>query len=75
MSELIDWGATGQILLESVVAGVLIVAAFSSGRGWSPWGRRTVPPAAARPPLWAPPACFLVAAAAVGFGVWFTVDK
>ncbi len=76
MSKLIDWTVTGQILLESLAAGVLIVSAFALGARMVAVGQ--VQRAAGRRPtaaLGAAILCFLVALVAVGVGVWFTVDK
>ena len=77
MAKLIDWSVTGQILVESVAAGVVIVAAFAlgarHGRGRADAAGRRAP--AGRSPSGPPRLCFLVALVGVGIGVWFTVDK
>jgi UDP-N-acetylmuramyl pentapeptide phosphotransferase/UDP-N-acetylglucosamine-1-phosphate transferase len=84
MSDLIDWGTTGQIFVESIAAGVVIVAAFALGARLLAAGRpdgadgatasgSAQGGAAARVALAV--VCFAVAAAAVGFGVYFTIDK
>jgi hypothetical protein len=76
VSKLIDWSVTGQILLESLAAGVLIVSAFALGARMVAVGQ--VHRAAGRraaAALGAAALCFLVALVAVGVGVWFTVDK
>lgn len=91
MSALIDWNTTGRIFVESLGAGVLVVTAFAlgarlvagaappaddhspargAGRGSGPGLGRGSAASYALAGL-----CFLVAAAAVGFGVYFTVDK
>jgi len=81
MAPLIDWTTTGQIFVESLAAGVVIVGAFAvgarllalvtarSGTGGAQAGR-------GRPGAWAGAIlCFLLVAAAVGYGIYFTVDK
>jgi hypothetical protein len=76
MAALIDWGTTGAIFGESLAAGVIIAAAFA-------WGARLVAVGtdarhegrSAAGSFAIAVFCFLIAAAAVGYGVYFTIDK
>ncbi|WP_375474685.1 hypothetical protein [uncultured Jatrophihabitans sp.] len=81
MSDVIDWATTGQILVESLAAGVLIVAAFALGARLisSAQDGSARPDGAAQTGLVGRYAlaalCFALAAAAVGLGVYLTIDK
>lgn len=83
MAPLIDWTTTGQIFVESLAAGVLIVGAFAVGARLLAMTARpaadrdgTAPASRGNPGAWAGAVvCFLIVAAAVGYGIYFTVDK
>ncbi len=77
MSALIEWGTVGQIFAESFAAGVVIVTAFALGARLVGGGSGADPGRPGRGVLgWSLAVlCFLVAAAAVAYGVFFTIDK
>jgi cytosine/uracil/thiamine/allantoin permease len=76
VAALIEWNTVGEIFVESVAAGVVIVAAFAFGArlvavgtssrqaGRSAVGSFTVAGL-----------CFLISLAAVAYGIYFTIDK
>jgi hypothetical protein len=76
MAALIEWNTVGEIFAESIGAGVVIAAAFA-------YGARLVAQGADGQHEGRSPTltyllaglCFLLAAAAVGYGVYFVVDK
>lgn len=71
MAALIDWGTVGEVFAESLAAVLVVVAAVAAGaRLLAGTGndRRLVS-------WFAPAACFAIAFAAVGYGVFFTIDK
>jgi len=76
MSALIDWGNVGEIFVESLAAGVVVVGAFALAARLVAAGSNTdnthrhvaVDYAVAA-------VCFLIALAAVAYGVYFTIDK
>jgi hypothetical protein len=76
MAALIEWSTIGQIFVESLAAGVIIVAAFAfgarlvaAGEGQRKAGRSSMPTLALAGSF------FLIAAIAVAYGVYFTIDK
>jgi hypothetical protein len=76
MSALIDWGTTGEIFIESVAAGVVIAAAFALGARLVAAGGAQREQGRSRVGLLAVAlVCFLIAAAAVGYGVYYTIDQ
>ncbi len=76
MSALIDWTTIGTIFVESLAAGVLVVAAFALGARLVTTGREHASAGRSVAMAYATAGgCFLVAAAAVGFSVYFTIDK
>lgn len=76
MAALVEWHTVGQIFVESVGAGVVIVGAFA-------YGARQVALVSNERVSGRPPTlryvlaglCFAVALAAVAYGIYFTVDK
>jgi hypothetical protein len=76
MAALIEWDTVGQIFVESLAAGVIIVAAFAFGaRLVAVSGGERKAGRAAVPTLALAGFCFLIAALAVAYGVYFTIDK
>jgi hypothetical protein len=80
MAVLVEWNTVGEIFVESAAAGIVIVGAVALGArlvatttGRSAGGTAHRPRKA--PALVVATICFLVAAAAVGYGVYFTIDK
>jgi cation transporter-like permease len=76
MAALIEWNTVGQIFAESLAAGIVIAATFAFG------ARQVASATGARDAGRRPTAnyaiaglCFLIAAAAVAYGVYFTIDK
>ena len=78
MAALIEWNTVGEIFAESVAAGVVIVGAVALGArlvattvGHDDDTKQT----SKLPALIVATICFLIAAASVGYGVYFTIDK
>ncbi len=76
MSALVDWTAVGEILVESLVAGLVIAGVFSVGaRLVAVTADRRESRAGTAVPTAAAALCFLVVAVAIGYGIYFTIDK
>ncbi len=79
MAALIEWDTVGAIFAESLAAGIVVVGAFALGARLVAAGGTDGEAGAvsatrvARYTLAA--VCFAVAAAAVAYGVYFTIDK
>jgi hypothetical protein len=76
VSSYIDLAATGQVLLYSLVAVLAVVGSFSFGAltlARAEGARDAARPAVAY--FAVAYVCFVVAAAGVGVGVWFILDK
>jgi hypothetical protein len=76
MAALIEWDTVGAIFGESILAGVVIVGAFA-------YGARLVAAGGAQHDSGRPAMlnyalaalCFLVVAAGIAYGIYFTIDK
>lgn len=76
MAALIEWGTVGAIFGESLGAGIIVVGAFAIGARVLATTTGDVPVHERRGASFALAIlCFLIAAAAVGYGVYFTIDK
>lgn len=76
MNSYVDFSAVGQTLLYSLIAVLTVVGAFSFGArslAQAEGAKAAARPASAR--FTVAFACFAVAAAGVGVGVWFILDK
>jgi hypothetical protein len=76
MSDYIDFGVLGRVLLFSLVSGVAITGAFAVGArclAYADGARSSARPT--RLAVSAAVACFVLAAAAVVVGIWFVLDK
>lgn len=90
MAALIEWDTVGTIFAQSLAAGIVIATAFacvarllgrtaeSSAGGSAESSDRTRQSGSGRPVALhyaAAAMCLLIVAAAVGYGVYFTIDK
>ncbi len=74
MAALVEWNTVGEIFAQSLAAGVVIVAAFAFGARQVAAGGAREAGRNAMANYAIAGVCFLVAAAAVGYGVYFTID-